>query len=141
MGCWNRDKITKDELSSLKINICQNKNHLFPTFGRLEQFCFYRGPEWWIVRGNVPLITAEKLYNHSLGYAHILVVGNEMRPSPSEKRTTDLIHRGRYLSGINAYKWAVLDPNLGWVIPSYKIISFPATQLFIDIIREDKLIH
>lgn len=140
LGRWDRSKIIEDELTSLGIKVVHNDNKMFAIFGRLGNHEFFRGPDFWVIKGKTPLITAEKLYNHSLGHAHILVVGNNTRPSPSEKRNNDLVHEGKFLAGKGAYRWATLDPHLGWIIPSYKIISFPATQLFIDTLKEDKVI-
>ncbi len=141
LGKWNRNKIVEDEISSLRLTLCRNSNQLFPPFGRLGNFEFYRGPDFWVAKGKVPLVTAQKLFDHSLGHAHILVAGNEQRPSPLEKRKTNLIHDGKLLAGKGRYVWAELDNCLGWVIPHYKIISFQAVQLFIEILKEDKVIR
>ncbi len=141
LGRWNRNQIIEDEISSLRLNLCKNPKSLFPPYGVLGNFEFHRGPDFWAVKGKVPLITAERLYNESLGKAHILVASNEQRPSPSEKHRTNFIRDGKLLAGKGRYVWAELDPCLGWVITNYKIISFPAVQLFIDILKEDKVIR
>lgn len=140
LGRSNRIKVTREELDSLCLRIVENENPIIPPFGMIGSFEFHRGPDHWIVNGMIPLVTAEKLYNDSLGYATILVASNEQRPSPSEKRKNELIVRGKLIAGKGTYLWAVQDPHLGWCIPSYKIISFQAAQLFIATIKEDRLV-
>lgn len=140
LGRYDRIKITREEIGNLHLRIVENDNPLIPPYGMIGSFEFHRGTDHWVVMGMTPLITAEKLYNHSLGNAQILVVGNEKRPSPSEKRKKNLSVGGKCISRKGTYLWAVLDSQLGWCIPSYKIISFPAAQLFIATIKEDQLI-
>lgn len=138
-GKSNREKIIKDEFDSLRIPTYTNNKSLFKTLGRKGIYEFERGVDYWVCKGPVPLVVADKLYNDSLGFAHILVQGNHARPSPYALRTDNSKHKGKVVASKGDYLWAVQDPNLGWVIPCYSILSFSAMYLFLDTLADAQL--
>ena len=85
------------------------------------QFIFKRAWYYWIVRGNVPLKIAKKLYEDPIGKEDVRVNGNCGCPPPKGRS----VNKGK---------------GIGKVITTYHIDSQEGLNLFVRVLKEEGVV-
>ena len=104
-GHVSADRIVALELSEAGVQLLvdQNQNGEVPTilYGRIPGFTFTRAWYYWVVRGEVPLETAKRLYDHPIGRSDVRVAGHCGCPPPEDPWVTYTASNGKRIHVLN----------------------------------------
>lgn len=132
-GSCHREETIKEELTKAGVEIKEKALKMFPTYGELGKFSFFRGSFYWLVRGDVPLEIAKGIYRNAKFRKNISVVGLNNKARPDDLKR-----------GAKKYVWAERrtkpDKSFEWVIPFYCVTSQEALDYFVTVLKENSLV-
>lgn len=100
-GHDNADRYVALELheAGLEIRVDPEQQGEVPTvlYGHLPGFTFTRAWYYWIAKGEVPLETARRLYDHPVGRKRVRVAGHCGCPAPEDPWVTHIAEDGRHV--------------------------------------------
>ncbi|HOX95999.1 MAG TPA: hypothetical protein PLI45_01335 [Candidatus Woesebacteria bacterium] len=142
LGKNNREEIIVLELKKAGITVAAKEKGSFPTYGKLGNFCFYRGPWYWLAVGDVPLDVAKVLYADSQHRSHLSVAGFNSKARPDDLRSYS--QHKRRSANTDKYIWAkpqtLPGGSIDYFIPYYGITSLEALVFFAETLKKHQLI-
>lgn len=142
MGRSDREELIKKELLQAGITVAKKDNSLFPTFGRLGQYDFFRGPWYWLAVGDLPLEVAQKLFTDSELRPFLSVSGLNNKARPDDRRSA--ASRKKHSPEDDIYVWAkpktLSSGKKGYFIPFIGITSLDALNFFVQTLKEHQLV-
>jgi len=128
------DAIVEEELFVAGIEIVKNEtlvpNSEVPTHitGRLGEITFTRAWYYWVVKGNVPLAAAQRMYEQQpYGRRDVRVAGHCGCPPPADPWLTYMGHKGKAvivlkghdLDMVRRYREGTLSPDMSRIIAKW----------------------
>ena len=133
LGKPDREQIIKEELEKVDVTLEHKPNSLFPAIGKLGSFTFVRGPQYWIVTGEVPLSLALEIYSKEELRPFVMAAGLDEKIRPD-------IKGGSKQTYIRAKKGTTKGKTGTWVIPFYGITSIEGLEFFVSFLKTNSLV-
>ena len=142
MGCSDREEQIALELREAGITLAMKEKSLFPSYGKLGYFDFFRGPWYWLAVGEIPLTVAQELYDRPDTRPYLSVAGLNDKARPDDR----LSGAGRKHDRGNPdiYVWAkpktLANGLSGYFVPFYGITSPEALAFFVQTLKKHHLV-